>query len=129
MRMPSSLAVFTRRFFDAYARGDLDAAASCLAHDVVASVTNASGRGEAVRGRDEYIRRVPDLHAVGGSLEVTQLLEIDDETTLTMVEIRAHRSDKDLHNFAAFLARVHGDLITHLWMVDAKPAYSEEFWS
>jgi hypothetical protein len=75
------------------------------------------------------MRRVPDLHAVGGSLEVTQLLEIDPETTLTMVEIRAHRNDTDLHNFAAFLARVDGDRITHLWMVEAQPAYSDEFWS
>ena len=40
------------------------------------------------------MRRVPDLHAVGGSLEVTQLLEIDAETTLTMVEIRAHATTR-----------------------------------
>jgi hypothetical protein len=60
---------------------------------------------------------------------VTQLLEIDARTTLTMVEIRAHHNDKELHNFAAFLARVDGERITHLWMVEARPAYSDDFWS
>jgi hypothetical protein len=57
------------------------------------------------------------------------VIAIDDERVLTMIEIRARRSDATLHNFAAFLARVSDDRITELWMVDAKPSLSDEFWA
>jgi hypothetical protein len=57
------------------------------------------------------------------------VLEIDDELVLSMVEIRAKREGRELHNFAAFLARITGGRIADLWMVDARPAYSDEFWS
>jgi uncharacterized protein len=33
-----------------------------------------------------------------------------------------------LHNFASFLARVRDGRVTHLCMVEAHPAYSDEFW-
>mgnify|MGYP003598380111 CR=1 FL=1 len=39
------------------------------------------------------------------------------------------RHGKDLHNFPAFLARVADRQIAELWMVEARPAYSDEFWS
>ena len=45
-----------------------------------------------------------------------------------MVEIRAERKQRSLHNFAAFLATVADDRITELWMVEALPAYSDQFW-
>ena len=48
---------------------------------------------------------------------------------MTMVEIRAERGGRQLHNFAAFLAQVSDGKVTKLWMVDALPAYSDEFWS
>jgi hypothetical protein len=47
-----------------------------------------------------------------------------------MVEIRAGRGGRELHNFGAFLSRIDGEgRIVDLWMVDALPAYSDEFWS
>ena len=106
-----------RSFFDAYARGDREAAAALLADDLTAYVTNASGDADVVSGRDDYMARVPDLQSADGTIEVTQVLEIDEELALSMVEIRA------------FLARIAGDRIADLWMVDARPAYSDEFWS
>jgi ketosteroid isomerase-like protein len=118
-----------RSFFDAYARGDREAAASLLAEDLTAYVTNASGGADVVGGRDDYMARVPDLQSADGSVEVTQVLEIDAELVMSMVEIRARREGRELHNFAAFLARVAEDRIAVLWMVDARPAYSDEFWS
>jgi ketosteroid isomerase-like protein len=48
---------------------------------------------------------------------------------MTMVEIRADRAGRQLHNFAAFLARVSGGRIAELWMVEAEPASSDEFWA
>jgi ketosteroid isomerase-like protein len=123
---PAELA---RSFFGAYARGDREASAALLADDVTAYVTNASGEADVVTGRDDYMARVPDLQSAAGSIEVTQVLEIDDELVMSMVEIRARRKGRELHNFAAFLARIAGGRIVDLWMVDAKPAYSDEFWS
>jgi hypothetical protein len=35
----------------------------------------------------------------------------------------------ELHNYAAFLARVADGRVVELWMVEAQPAYSDEFWS
>lgn len=47
-----------------------------------------------------------------------------------MVEFKAERKGRTLHNHAGFLARFDGDVrIDELWMVDALPAYSDEFWS
>ena len=126
MPAPAALA---RSFFDAYARGDREAAAALLADDLTAYVTNASGEADLVSGREDYMARVPDLRSAGGSVEVTQVLEIDEELVLSMVEIRAKREGRELHNFAAFLARIRGGRIADLWMVDARPAYSDEFWS
>jgi ketosteroid isomerase-like protein len=104
-------------------------AASLLAEDLVAYITNADAQVDTVRGRDEYMKRVPDLQAAGGSAEITQVVGIDSERAMTMVEIRAERKGKTLHNFAGFLARVADGRIAELWMVDARPAYSDEFWS
>jgi hypothetical protein len=82
-----------------------------------------------VEGRDRYLGRLPDLRRAGGRLDVTQVVEIDRERVLAMVEIHARRKERDLHNVAAFLARVEDGRIKELWMVEAFPAYSAEFWS
>ena len=81
-----------------------------------------------VRGRDEYLARTPDLRAAGGSARLTQVVDVDADRTLAMVEISAERGGRTLHNFAGFLVVARDDLISELWMVDAKPAESEEFW-
>jgi ketosteroid isomerase-like protein len=123
------LETLVRSFFDAYGLGERERAASFLAEDLTAFITNGDAGVDEVRSRDEYMARVPDLRAAGGSLHVTQVVAVDDERVLSMVEIRAARSEKVLHNFAGFLARVRHDQIVELWMVDARPAYSDEFWS
>ena len=48
---------------------------------------------------------------------------------MTMVAIRATRRGLDLHNHAAFLTRVVDGRVAELWMIEAEPAYSDEFWS
>jgi ketosteroid isomerase-like protein len=118
-----------RSFFGAYAGGDREAAAALLADDLVSYVSNADAGVDMVRGRDEYMRRVPDLRSAAGSLELTQVVEVDAERVLIMAEIRARREGMELHNFAAFLARVRDGRIAELWMVDARPEYSDRFWS
>jgi ketosteroid isomerase-like protein len=102
---------------------------SATADELVAYVTNADGGVDVVEGRERYIERLPDLRSAAGQLAITQIVEIDAQQVLTMVEIRASRKGRDLHNFAAFLARVRDGQVTQLWMVEAQPAHSDEFWA
>ena len=118
-----------RGLFEGYGRGDADAVREALSPDLVAYVTTADGGADRVEGRDAYLDRLPDLRAAGGSVTVTQVLEVDEALVMAMVEIRAERGGDRLHNHAAFLARIDRGLITHLWMVEAQPAHSDEFWS
>ena len=46
-----------------------------------------------------------------------------------MIEIRAERDGRALHNHAGFLLELGGTGISRMWMVDALPEYSAEFWS
>jgi len=123
------LSAFARRLFESYGEGDLDGFRGMLADDLTAYVTNADAGFDELRGRNEYMNRLPDLYAAGGRLRVTQVLPVDADRVLTMVEIRAERNGRELHNFAAFLAEVGDGRVMTLWMVDALPAYSDEFWS
>jgi ketosteroid isomerase-like protein len=118
-----------REFFDAYGRGDLDAVRATLDDDLVSYVTNADGGADAVHGADAYVERLPDLRAAGGTIAVTQALEVGDGRVLAMVEIRAERDGRTLHNHAGFLLELDGSSISRMWMVDALPEYSAEFWS
>lgn len=45
-----------------------------------------------------------------------------------MVEIKAERKGRTLHNFAAFLMDVRKGRIQAMRMVEALPAYSDAFW-
>jgi SnoaL-like domain len=118
-----------RALLEAYGRGDVEAMSAGLAPGLVAYVTTADGGADRVEGRDAYLARVPDLRAGGGSLAITQVLEVGDDQALAMVEIRARRGGDGLHNHAALLARTARGLVTHLWMVEAQPAHSDEFWA
>ena len=126
---PVDLAHLARTFFGAYGAGDLEIVRSLLAEDAAVYVTNAEGGVDRVEGRDRAMARLPDLTGAEWSAGITQVVVVDDERVMTMIEVRAKRKGRELHNFAAFLARVPGDQISDLWMVEAKPAYSAEFWA
>ena len=91
-------------------------------------VTNVEGDVDQVDGREDYLQGLLALNAPELSVSVTQTVTVAPDSTLTMVEIRAERGGKTLHNFAAFLARIDNEQIVELWMVEALPAYSAEFW-
>ena len=63
------------------------------------------------------------------SLDLRQIVAVDAERFLAMVEIRAERNGAALHNFAAFLGRVVEEHVHELWMVDAQPRFSDQFWA
>ena len=125
-------AAVAERLLDAFSVADLEAMRALLAEDLVAYVTNAEGGMDRVEGREGYLGRVAamDLPSVRFSVELTQPpVAVDAEQVLLMVEIRADRGDRSLHNFAAHLLRVTGGRVAEWRMVDAKPAESDAFWS
>lgn len=128
----SEPAAVASRFLDAFSAADFDAMRSILAEDVVAYVTEADGAMDRVEGRDAYVSRLEamGLPSARFSVELTQPpVPVDSDQVLVMVEIRAQRGGRSLHNFAAHLLRVTAGRITEWRMVDAKPAESDEFWS
>ena len=121
-------AVF-REMIEAFDAGDTDAMASRLARDVVAYVANADGGSDRVDGLDAYLARMPDVSGAEYEVTVTQAVSPTEGQVLAMVEVKAARDGRTLHNHAAFLATVRDGVIAEMWMVDALPAYSDEFWS
>jgi hypothetical protein len=64
-----------------------------------------------------------------GAATVARFLA-DGGRVLAMVEVHAERGGRSLHNFAAHLLRLDdAGLIAEWWMVEAKPAESDAFWS
>jgi ketosteroid isomerase-like protein len=125
-------AAVARRLLEAFSAADLDGMRALLADDVVAYVTNAEGGVDEVRGREAYLSAVEamDLPSARFSVELTQRpVTVGPDQVLVMVEIRARRGDRSLHNFAAHLVRIAGGRIIEWRMVDAKPAESDAFWS
>jgi hypothetical protein len=95
-------------------------------------VTNADGEANRVTGRDEYLNLVAAMDLPGAKYRVTLTqspVAIDEHLILLMVEIRAERDGRQLHNFAAHVLRVEKDRVSEWRMADAKPAESDQFWS
>lgn len=116
----------------AFSAADFEAMRSMLAEDLVAFITTAEGGLDRIKGREEYLSRVEamDLPSARFSVELTQApVAVDSEQVLIMVEVRAQRDGRSLHNFAAHLLRVAGGRVTEWRMVEAKPAESDEFWA
>ena len=118
-----------RSMVAAYAAGDRESMAAALSDSLVAYVTNAEAGVVEVRGASAFM----DLMTGGDaeySADVTQVVSVSPSQVLGMVEINASRQGRMLHNHAGFLARFDADgRVDEIWMVDAQPAYSDEFWS
>jgi ketosteroid isomerase-like protein len=125
-------AVVARRVIEAFSNADLEGMRSVLAKDLVAYITTGEGGMDRVEGDQEYLERVEamDLPSARFSVTLTQApVIVDSEHVLAMVEIRAERRGRSLHNFAAHLLRIRDGRIDEWWMADAKPAESDQFWS
>jgi ketosteroid isomerase-like protein len=120
------------RFLRAFDNADLATMRQLLADDVVAYITGADGEETRVAGADNYLAAIAamNLPAVDYSVTTTGApVLVDPDRLLVMVEVRAARGDRTLHNFAAHLLRVRDGRITQMQMVDAKPAESDAFWA
>ena len=124
-------AAVTRELLAAFSAADFDRMRAVMAPDMVAFITNAEGGEDAVHGREEYLGRIEamDLPTVSFSVELTQEpVMAGDGLVLAMVEVRASKGERRLHNFAAHLMRVDNGQIAEWRMVEAKPAESDRFW-
>ena len=120
-----------KAFVDAFNAADLSALADCLAEDLIADVTQRDGSTKTTKGRDTYVALIEqlDISTVHPKLTITQIAEVNTEQVMVMIEVRASRKGRQLHNFAAFLITVHNQKMQRIWMVEALPAESDEFWS
>ncbi|MEM7224203.1 MAG: nuclear transport factor 2 family protein [Pseudomonadota bacterium] len=118
------------RFIEAFARADIAEMESVLAEDLVSYITNAEGGVDEWVGRDRLLDniRALDVKNVKPQATITQCSQINQRQGMVMVEIKAERKGKKLHNHAAYLTTLEAGRITELRMVEALPAYSDSFW-
>jgi hypothetical protein len=115
---------------EAFCAADTGRMRSLLADDLRAYITNGEGGVDAV-GAEDYLRRMAAMDLPGAqlSLTVTQTVAPRPDVIIAMVEIRAARGGRTLHNHAAHCLFVRDGLVAEWWMVEALPAESEAFWS
>jgi len=132
MTQADEITAVATRFLGAFSDADFETMRSLLAPDLSAWVTNASGGADRLDGRDEYLARIEamDLPSARFSVELTQPpVAVGSDHVLVMVEVRAERGGRTLHNFAAHLLRIAGGTVREWWMTEAKPAESDRFWA
>lgn len=126
---PSDVAA---RLLEAFNDGDLDRMRTLMAPELVAWVTDAGGQPQRVTGADAYLDRVAAMNLPAVSYRVTPTqaaVALEDDLVLLMVEVKAERDGRRLHNFAAHVLRVRDGKVTEWRMADAKPEESDRFWA
>jgi hypothetical protein len=123
---------FVRRFVAAMESSDMEAVAASFDPAVRAYITNAEGGTDLVEGSDALRQRFPDFAAMADSFQasVTQVHELNPSSVLFMVEIRAERKGRTLHNFAGIpIGLSDAGRMVEYRMVEALPEESDRFWS
>lgn len=125
-----SLAAVIDRFLGAFEQGDLAGLRSMLHDDFVGRVTTADGGTEELTA-DQYVAAIAamDVPTADLRLAVPDLTPVGDDAVLVMVEVRAARKGRTLHNYSGQLARIRDGRIIELTMVDALPSRSDLFWA
>ena len=117
-------------FVAACAEGDEQKIKNTLDPDVINYVTNAEGDIDKLVGSTAYLERIRlmNIPKVKPQITITQILTIKPQKIMVMVEVKAQSGKRMLHNHAAFLIHLKQDKITEMWMVEALPTYSDDFW-
>ena len=119
-----SPSAFVHRFVAAMETSDMGTIAASFDPAVRAYITNAAGGTDLVELSEALSRRFPDFAAMADDFRasVTQVHELNPDLVLFMVEIRAERKGKSLHNFAGILIRLSDDgRMSEYHMVEALP--------
>lgn len=119
-----------RRFIEAFDNADLEKMAACLDDDVVAGITQRDAGTLEHHGRAAYMANVEalDIATVRPRVRMTQIVSVTDDQVLFMVEVKATRKGRKLHNHASFLMTITDGRIRRIWMVEALPEESDTFW-
>jgi hypothetical protein len=118
-----------RGLIEAFSAADFERMRQLLDDDLRAF--NAEGGVDEVVGADEYLGRIEamDLPSARFSVSITQIVAPAPAQVMAMVEVRAARGDRRLHNHAAHLLTLENDRVSEWWMVEALPAESDAFWA
>ena len=116
-------------FMRTFERGDLRVLRESLTDDFTGHITTADGGVRDV-DRDGYVEsvRAMDVPTANLRLDIPNVVEIEPGRVLVMVEVHAQRGGRTLHNFSGQLATVVDGKLSEIWMVDALPAESDDFW-
>jgi ketosteroid isomerase-like protein len=129
---PEPPTAFVHRFMAAMESSDMETIAASFDPSVRAYLTNADDGTDLVEGSDALRQRFPDFAAMADAFQarVTQVHKVNASSVLFMVEIRAERKGRSLHNFAGILIRLSetGKMVEYR-MVEALPEESDRFWS
>ena len=121
------------RFLEAFNRGDFDGIRALLDDSLVAFVTTEIGDQVIVNGAEAYVDSLRDMLTSAPTrysvVFTQQPVPVDEDRMLVMLEIRASRGGRTLHNYSAQLFRFTGDRISEIRMTDAKPRESARFWA
>ena len=129
--MPSAHEQTVVDLVQAFAGGDSAAVKSRLADGLVAHVTQSDGSTRQVVGSANYAAIVDAMDPLSANLqmEIPQITTIEPGLVMAMFEVHAARYGRRLHNFSGQLFRFDGEVIDRIWMVEALPRESDEFWS
>lgn len=129
--MPSAHEQTVIDLVQAFACGDSAAVKSRLADGLVAHVTQSDGSTRQVVGSANYAAIVDAMDPLSANLqmEIPQIMTIEPGLVMAMFEVHAARYGRRLHNFSGQLFRFDGEVIDRIWMVEALPRESDEFWS
>ena len=129
--MPSAHEQTVVDLVQAFAGGDSAAVKSRLADGLVAHVTQSDGSTRQVVGSANYAAIVDTMDPLSANLqmEIPQITTIEPGLVMAMFEVHAARYGRRLHNFSGQLFRFDGEVIDRIWMVEALPRESDEFWS
>ncbi|MET0780424.1 MAG: nuclear transport factor 2 family protein [Microbacterium sp.] len=121
------------RFLEAFNRGDFDGIRDVLDDSLVAFVTTEDGDHVVMHGAEAYVDSLREMLTSAPTrysvVFTQQPVPVDDDRMLVMLEIRASRGGRILHNYSAQLFRFAGQRISEITMTDAKPRESARFWA
>lgn len=126
----SDMEAIVTSFIQAYATVDLAKLESLFLPNAIFHMTTPDGSSQPI-GVQAFIQNVIDLDVktVQPQLTIKQTVQTAAQQVLTMVEVQAQKNKKSLHNFAGFLINFEDGKIASIFMVDALPAYSADFWT
>lgn len=119
------------KFVAGFNSADFNLMSGVLSKNLEAHITNAEGGVNLWQGRDCFIDGIRkfDLENIAPKLYITQILDISPSQSMVMIEVKAERKGKSLHNFAAYLMFHANGEIQKMFMVEALPEYSDNFWN